>query len=343
MHPTQTKDQARQLYFQSNLTRAQIAEITGISPRTLFDWIKEGDWLRARANAASAPALIAESYYNQLTVLNKKIAARHDEAYPTLEESTIIRRLAGTLKTVKPQRNRNEAVELLAEFSRFVRRHNAAAADVLTDIMTAFLETINTTMPTRTEEALRIKEYDEYLQSVRREEIERRRSEEYAERRSVQDERRLHESETRIAKEEARHAEALAQKQQQEQKQEREQQQEQRPVPTRRKEDEEVIIIPEDTTPQTPATAEAPAPPHEPAPANTAPVRLYDSPTRGADYRHPHTDTRFLRQLDAAKNHSEIYRQTEELLRRRQHDLNQRQQWSDMQREAAGLGGGTAA
>jgi len=69
-------------------------------------------------------------------------------------------------------------------------------------------------------------------------------------------------------------------------------------------------------------------------------VRLYDNATPGTSYRHPHTDTRFLRQLDAAKNHSAIYREAEELLRRHQQQRNQQQQWLDLQREASGLGMG---
>ncbi len=198
MHPTQTKQQARQLFFQTDLTRAQIAQITGISHRTLFDWIKEGDWLRARANAASAPALIAEAYYAQLTELNKKIARRRTEAYPTLEESTIIRRLAGTIKAVKPTRNRNEAVELMAEFSRFVRKHNAAAADVLTDIMTAFLETIHTPLPEHEDEEQRIKDYARYLEQVQQEEKERLDSEAHLPKRQAWEARLLREDQESI-------------------------------------------------------------------------------------------------------------------------------------------------
>ena len=203
MHPTQTKQQARHLFFQTDLTRAQIAHITGISHRTLFDWIKEGDWLRARANAASAPALIAEAYYAQLTELNKKIARRRTEAYPTLEESTIIRRLAGTIKAVKPTRNRNEAVELMAEFSRFVRKHNAAAADVLTDIMTAFLETIHTPLPEHEDDEQRIKDYARYLEQVQQEEKERLDSEAHLPKRQAWEARLLREDQESIDRIEA--------------------------------------------------------------------------------------------------------------------------------------------
>jgi hypothetical protein len=309
MHPTQTKEQARKLFFQSDLTRTQIAEITGISQRTLFDWIKEGDWLRARANAASAPALIAESYYNQLTALNKKIARRHGEAYATLEESTIIRRLAGTIKAVKPARNRNEAVELLAEFSRFVRRHNAAAADVLTDIMTAFLETINKPVSAPADEAMRLQEYEDYLKAVKREEEDR-----------LADEKRAAHS-RKVAERHQQRAEDLAREE------ERQWQEQEHTPPTATLPQEplpEATPPPADDEPKAPQSAALVAPIRNPAGADE------DSEAEAIPY--------YQQQLNTRARHERIMREANELLANYNRQSARQKDDADVQWDEAGYG-----
>jgi hypothetical protein len=140
---TTAKEQARRLYFQSNFTQQQIADIAGVNVRTVFDWINQGDWKRAKDMVLNAPTFLAEQYYHQLAALNKTIAARLDAPYPTKEESEIMRRVTATLKTVKGKRSRPELVEILADFSAFAADYTPALGNVLPKVISAFLDALS--------------------------------------------------------------------------------------------------------------------------------------------------------------------------------------------------------
>lgn len=134
------KESARRLYFQSNMSRKQIAEATGVNVRTIFDWVNQGDWLRAKDMVCNAPTFLTEQYYAQLTALNKNIATRTTSPYPTKDESEIMRRITTTLKAVKTKHTRADLVDTLTDFSAFAINHTPAIADQLQDVIGAYLE-----------------------------------------------------------------------------------------------------------------------------------------------------------------------------------------------------------
>ncbi len=144
---TTAKDHAHRLYFQSNFTQQQIADLAGVNISTLFDWINQGDWKRAKDMVLNAPTFLAEQYYRQLAALNKTIAARTDAPYPNKEESEIMRRVTATLKAVKPKRSRAELMEILADFNVFAADYTPALGNVLPEVISAFLEALSGSSP----------------------------------------------------------------------------------------------------------------------------------------------------------------------------------------------------
>ena len=149
MANTTAHEQARRLFFQSNLTQQQIADISGVHVRTVFDWINQGNWKRAKDMVLNAPTFLAEQYYAQLSALNNTIAARKDAPYPTKEESEIMRRVTGTLKTIKTKQTRSELVDTLADFSAFAADHSPAITELLTTIVGEYLELLSGNGPAR--------------------------------------------------------------------------------------------------------------------------------------------------------------------------------------------------
>ncbi|MEI8278637.1 MAG: hypothetical protein WCG87_02670 [Bacteroidota bacterium] len=95
------KRTARDLFFQTDLTQQKIAQLTGISPKTLYLWIKNDNWKKMKDAAICSPAALCEQYYAQLHDLNTRINLR-DEGYrnPTHSESEVIRRLSVTIKNL---------------------------------------------------------------------------------------------------------------------------------------------------------------------------------------------------------------------------------------------------
>ncbi len=142
MTSPQLKEQARRLFYQSKLSRPQIAAIVGVTPRTLFDWIREGDWKSARNTAANAPALITEQYYNQLNAINQTIKERRDRPYPTKDEAEIMRKLSLTIKQIKLRHNVADTTEIFTLFSNYLRKTKPDLLQHMLNSMSSYLYTL---------------------------------------------------------------------------------------------------------------------------------------------------------------------------------------------------------
>ncbi|HXS37543.1 MAG TPA: hypothetical protein VN721_12645 [Flavipsychrobacter sp.] len=110
------KQQARDLYFQTDLTQTRIAELIDVDRKTIYLWIKEGRWAEIKRSAQYTPSILAEQYYRQLLSINEMIASRTEQPYPTSQEADIIRKLTLTIKNIKNGQTVGETVEVLMNF-----------------------------------------------------------------------------------------------------------------------------------------------------------------------------------------------------------------------------------
>ncbi|HXS37616.1 MAG TPA: hypothetical protein VN721_13010 [Flavipsychrobacter sp.] len=108
---TMKKQQARDLYFQTDLTQTRIAELLDVDRKTIYLWIKEGAWAEIKRSAKHTPSILAEQYYSQLLAINQMIAAREEQPYPTPQEAETIRKLTLTIKHIKDGQTRGETIE----------------------------------------------------------------------------------------------------------------------------------------------------------------------------------------------------------------------------------------
>jgi predicted DNA-binding protein YlxM (UPF0122 family) len=127
MTPKSTEhQQAFNLYFQSDLTNNQIADMLNIDRKTLFTWAKEGDWKKAKDTIRHAPSFLVEQYYDQLNEINKAIAQRTERPYPTKEEATIIKTISATIKQIGVRQSASEAMDVFIDFGLEVCRYDPA-------------------------------------------------------------------------------------------------------------------------------------------------------------------------------------------------------------------------
>lgn len=56
----QQHEAARELYFNSNLSKTDIAEKLSVTRRTIYQWSVDGDWEKLRQSARHMPAILAE-------------------------------------------------------------------------------------------------------------------------------------------------------------------------------------------------------------------------------------------------------------------------------------------
>jgi predicted transcriptional regulator len=126
------KQQARELYMQSGLTKTQIADLLGISRRSVHYWVKEGDWDRLKRAGNELPALMAEKCYHIINHLTDSYCSEHRITNPvSYKEVDALHKLVITIGKLKGRASLNESVEIFGYFIDGLRRQAPHLADEL--------------------------------------------------------------------------------------------------------------------------------------------------------------------------------------------------------------------
>ena len=130
---TEKKQQAKNLFFQTELTKTQIAGLLSISRRSLTYWIKEGNWSRLKDSATHLPSLLAENCYHIIGHLTESFLSERRLTNPvTHKEVDSLYRLALTVDKLKNRSTINESMEMFGFFIDGLRKKNAQlAADIM--------------------------------------------------------------------------------------------------------------------------------------------------------------------------------------------------------------------
>lgn len=132
--------QARNLFFQTELSQAEIARIMGINTKTLYRWIKQFEWRRIKAAARQAPAAIVERLYLQLLDLNNSICSRPEGSrIPTMEEAELNRKLIVSIGKLGKQVTRSEAIQVLTNYTSYISTQNIDDAHMATQYADKYL------------------------------------------------------------------------------------------------------------------------------------------------------------------------------------------------------------
>ncbi len=124
-------EEAKNLYYQTEMTKAEIAQNVGVSRRTILRWCKEDDWERLRQSYRVMPALVVEKCY---FILNNMLTRMAEESYliPTFKETQSIHLIASTIKKLKNRCTINESMEMFNFFLEGLKKKDPKlAADIL--------------------------------------------------------------------------------------------------------------------------------------------------------------------------------------------------------------------
>jgi DNA-binding XRE family transcriptional regulator len=136
----QQQETARDLFFQSDLTRSQIAEQVGVSEKTIYLWTKAGDWRKLKSASRLMPSLIVEHFYSQVQELNDNIRNREPgNRFPTVQEAEIFRKLVLTAERLKKKQTRGEYSEMFQKFMQWLLPQNEEHLKLFTNYASAFL------------------------------------------------------------------------------------------------------------------------------------------------------------------------------------------------------------
>jgi DNA-binding XRE family transcriptional regulator len=135
------KNEARNLYFQTSLTQAQIAALIGVSQKTVSLYINENRWDLLQSRAKQAPAMFLEQMNSELQELNTLIASRpHGQRFPTMEEAAIRRRIMLSIASVKDRMSVGTHAEVLNNFIKSIPRKNRADAQMIVKYADEYLK-----------------------------------------------------------------------------------------------------------------------------------------------------------------------------------------------------------
>jgi hypothetical protein len=126
------QQQAKHLYFQSNLNKSQIAETLGVNRRTVMLWVQQGNWDRLKLSAQHLPSMVVEKCYYMLNhYLDNLLAANGMISTFGPKEASAINQLATAIKKVRNRSAVNESMEMMSFFLDDVRRKDPSMAEAI--------------------------------------------------------------------------------------------------------------------------------------------------------------------------------------------------------------------
>jgi predicted transcriptional regulator len=142
------RTQARNLYLQSDLTQSQIAQLTGVSQKTIYQYISDNKWDLIKERARQIPALFLEQMNSEIEEINEEIASRpKGKRYPTSREAETRRKIICSMEAIKERQSVGTHIQAIINFIAHVAEENKEHALLITSYadqyFTGQLDTLN--------------------------------------------------------------------------------------------------------------------------------------------------------------------------------------------------------
>ncbi|MCD6010245.1 MAG: putative ATPase subunit of terminase (gpP-like) [Flavipsychrobacter sp.] len=126
------KQEAKELYYQTDLTKTEIANALGISRRALHYWIRAYRWEKMKESANVLPSLLAEKCYHIIGHLTDQYLDEMRMNKPvTYTEAETLYRLMLTARKLKTHSTMNERMEMFKDFHERLARHDKKLSKAL--------------------------------------------------------------------------------------------------------------------------------------------------------------------------------------------------------------------
>jgi len=125
------QQQAHALYFNTDKTQQEIADILDVNRRTIYLWIKQGRWAEMKTAARQMPSIIQQNLYNYINAVSDRINKREeDDRCPTMEEIEKMRKLLNMAGSIG-RKHTGAYIEAFQELQLFIFNRDAALASQL--------------------------------------------------------------------------------------------------------------------------------------------------------------------------------------------------------------------
>ena len=92
---------ARELYFNTNLSKTEIAEKLNVTRRSIYQWSINGDWDHLRQSARHMPAILAEKCYYLLGHISDQLLSQDNFEPITPAQVNMLHKLTLTVRNLK--------------------------------------------------------------------------------------------------------------------------------------------------------------------------------------------------------------------------------------------------
>ena len=126
----QQKEEAQNLYFQTDMSKSEIAEKVGVNRKTILFWSQQNNWDKLRKSARNMPSLVAEKCYYLIDQYASHLLV---DGTPmrnfSLKDAQVLHLLATTIKKLKNRNTLNESMEMFNFFLDRLNQRNPGMAE----------------------------------------------------------------------------------------------------------------------------------------------------------------------------------------------------------------------
>lgn len=136
----QKKEWAKMVYMQDGLNFQEIATKVGISRVTIGKWAKDGNWELYKAALSTTREDQVRTVYLQLAAMNKTIAEREGNKFPTSAEADAIRKLTAAINDMEKDFGIDVVMGVTKKLLVWMRRRNPEQAKELSFLIDEFIQ-----------------------------------------------------------------------------------------------------------------------------------------------------------------------------------------------------------
>jgi DNA-binding XRE family transcriptional regulator len=125
------QEEAKKLYFQTNMSKTEIANAVGVCRRTILRWCKEDNWEQLRKSARHMPSIVAEKCYYLLDAYASRLLQHDTYDNITLHDAQVLNLLASTIKKIKNRSTTNESMEMFNFFLEGLKKKDPKLAEAI--------------------------------------------------------------------------------------------------------------------------------------------------------------------------------------------------------------------
>lgn len=138
------RDKARSLYMTGQFTQSQIADIVGVSSRTIIRWVEAESWDVILESSKSTKEKRIAKYQGYLQSIEQRIETREDpnERHPTTAEIDQMAKLESIIKKLRDDASIGEVVMYSKNLCAFVQAYDLEKAKEISVVCDGYIKSL---------------------------------------------------------------------------------------------------------------------------------------------------------------------------------------------------------